>query len=864
MDDLISEFITETAESLATLDTELVRFEKEPSDSEALGNIFRLVHTIKGTCGFLGLSRLETIAHASESILGEIRDNAIPVSPEVISGVLESLDTIKSIVEYLKLHGKEQTGDDSELISRLNTLRGAGDQNKGTLSSQPEETDNIPAASETPAAQKMPEHDADASQDKNNTSTHAEEANEHSAQGSAQAQSIRVNLDVLENLMQLVGELVLTRNQLSQIIKTRSDRVLSFRLQKLSQIASDLQEGIMKTRMQPISNAWSKFPRLIRDLSHELEKKIDLRMIGAETELDRQLLEAIKDPLIHMVRNSCDHGLESPEERVAAGKPEAGTITLSAFHEGGHIIIELSDDGRGINIEKIKQRALKNGLATEEQMAKLTGQQIVQFIFLPGFSTAEKVTSISGRGIGMDVVRYNIEKIGGTLELTSIFGKGSKFNIKIPLTLAIVSVLIVETCGERFALPQINVQELVRVGEGSGHVIEHVENASVLRLRGKLLPVISLAEILGMSMNGKKGNTEFVVICKVGGYSFGIAVEHVFDIEEIVIKPNSELLKSITLYSGNAILGDGNIIMILDPNGLARATGAEDISSTLDTSAAFKDDSAGGALVSYLLFKSQKGAPKAVPLELISRLEKIDMAKVEIAAGKRPVVQYKGSLMSLRTLGDEELPKEGLRYVIVFTYDNRNLGIVIDRILDVVRVPYDVKSSSVEKGLFGSTIIDGKTTDIVDVAYMLRDIVGISDVEGAFAKSDRKYELLLVEDSMFFRGLTVPLLISVGYKVTAVNNVKEAVQALENKSDFDVIVSDIEMPGIDGYALAELCRNDPRFSHIPLFAFTSNKNEQAIEKSRKSGFRDMILKTDRAALLKSIAACFKEEKEGGV
>ncbi len=841
MDDLISEFITETVESLTALDSELIRFEQDPGNAEALGNIFRLVHTIKGTCGWLGLTRLEIIAHATENVLGGLRNKSIPVSAALISTVLESLDATKSIAEYVNTHGKEPAGNDVALIQRINAA-GLSQEADATDVSKSSDLPLLPQPDDTPAP--------------------PEDTPDDSPVAGNQPHSIRVNLDLLEHLMQMVGELVLTRNQLTQINKIRKIQEFSSSLQQLSQITSELQENVIKTRMQPIGNAWSRFPRLIRELSQELGKKIHLQMIGADTELDRQLLEAIKDPLIHMVRNSADHGLEPAEERLAAGKPEAGTVTLSAFHEGGHIIIEMSDDGRGLNIEKIKQRALKNGLAKEEDIAKLTNQQIVQFIFLPGFSTADKITSISGRGVGMDVVRYNIEKIGGTLELTSFQGKGSKFNIKIPLTLAIVSALVVQSCGQRFALPQLGVQEVVRIGHDTGHSIEHINHSCVMRLRDKLLPVIALADVLGMhSADSTQADAKFVVVCRVGSYSFGLRVEHILDMEEIVIKPMSEILKSIPLYSGSAILGDGSIIMILDPHGLARASGAEDVSSTFDASAMLGRQAANDNLVRFLLFQSQTGSVKAVPLELVSRIEKIDMATVE-KSSTHPIVQYKDGLMRLRTMMHETLPSKDTKEVIVFSYDNQYLGLVVEKILDIVTVPYDIKLSSKEAGLLGSTIIGGQTTDIVDVAYILRELVGISDVEGTFAELDRKYELLFVEDNTFFRSLTVPLLISVGYKVTAVKDASEALKMLESKPGFDVIVSDIEMPGMDGFAFAEKCHNDPRLSHIPLFAFTSNKNEQILQKSRQYGFRDLVLKNNRAALLKSIALFFKEQQEG--
>lgn len=894
MDDLINEFITETSESLAVLDLELVKLEKNPNDTTILGNIFRLVHTIKGTCGFLGLPRLESIAHASENVLGKIRDKTIVVSPHAISLVLESLDCIKKIMDFLGANGTEPEGDDKPLIAILNqfadsdgkiTAKPGSDESSVAPSepvSEAVESAEVVAAPQAQQEKQSEPHAATPEPAKEEISPKAKEvAISHGLATEAKAapaapvgndpstQSIRVSIDVLENLMQMVSELVLTRNQLMQIARTRSDNTFMAPLQQLSHITTELQEGIMKTRMQPIGNAWAKFPRLIRDLSLELNKKIELRMEGAETELDRQLLELIKDPLTHMVRNSADHGIEVPADRMAAGKSETGTITLSAYHEGGHIIIEIFDDGRGLNIERIKQKAVTNGIATLEQMATMSEQQIMQFIFRAGFSTAEKVTSVSGRGVGMDVVRTNIEKIGGTIELSSVYGKGSKFHIKIPLTLAIVSVLIVEAGHERFAIPQINVQELVRSAADSEYKIEEINHAPVLRLRGNLVPLITLSEVLNIKSMPQPHDPvdsfhtdtseAFIVVCKVGAYTFGVIVDRIFDTEEIVVKPASELLRHIDVYSGNTILGDGSVIMILDPNGLARSTGQKEIAGDQDDHSESKLLNAGDPLVSFLLFKSGNSAPKAVPLELVSRLEEIDSKQVEYS-GDHPVIQYRGDLMRLVTLNPHqtEFP-EGMHDVIVFSYDNKTLGLVVDEIIDIVETPFAVKLTTKEQGYLGSMVVQGKTTDIVDVAHLLRDMI---DVQDHLHMENKQRHMLLVEDSVFFRNLTAPFLTAAGYVVTAVGSGREALKLLfQDKRHFDVVVSDIEMPEMDGFELVQAIHANKLGINIPVFAFTSTINSELLARSREVGFRDFIIKTDRGALLKSIAQAFNEERE---
>ncbi len=900
MDDLISEFITETGESLGLLDLELVKLEKNPEDAAILGTIFRVMHTIKGTCGFLGLPRLESVAHAGENVLGKIRDKQLKATPEAVTLILESLDNIKRLLDYLSEHGEEEAGEDSALIARLNhyadtgTIMGAGaapaavaavaaatvaapaagnafphfmgdedpemeaaiqrilaEEAKAKAAAVEAPVVAAPAIAATPAAPPAPAAEAPKKQ-----------ADEHgeSKEGGGAAQTIRVNIDVLETLMQMVSELVLTRNQLMQIVRTKEDKDFMSPLQQLSHITSELQEGVMKTRMQPIGNAWSKFPRLIRDLSLELGKKIELKMIGAETELDRQLLEVIKDPLTHMVRNSCDHGLETPAERMTAGKPEMGTVTLSAYHEGGHIIIEIKDDGRGINIERVKQKALSSGMATEAQLETMSNKQIAQFIFGAGFSTAEKVTSVSGRGVGMDVVRTNIEKIGGTIELDSVWGKGSKVAIKIPLTLAIVSVLLVEVKGQKFAIPQINVLELVRVAPESELKIEAINGAPVLRLRDKLLPLSVLAQTLGFETDEADltATEKYVAVCRVGGYDFGILVDRVFDTEEIVVKPVAGILKNISVYSGNTILGDGSVIMILDPNGIVKSIGNIELSAHASSAPVEQARKEADAPVGFLLFSTGHGGPKSVPLELVSRLEEIDVSQIEIA-GDHPVVQYRGELMRLMMMdGQTNLPDSGTVEVIVFSYDKKVIGLVVQEILDIVYTPFAIKMSSKDSkqhGYLGSMVIAGKSTDVVDVGFLLSDLVDsvVSDIDSISKSKAAECQLLLVEDSPFFRNLTVPFLASVVYKVTAAENAEDALDMIAGGKKFDMIVTDLEMPGMSGFEFASMCRNAQQTKDVPIVAYTASISEEVIRRSREVGMNDCIVKTDRAGLLDTVS-----------
>ena len=849
MDELLRDFLTETGESLDRVDTELVRFEQEPNNVNILGNIFRLVHTIKGTCGFLGLARLETLTHAAENLIGKFRDG-MPVTAAAVTLILSTLDRIKTILDGLAANAQEPAGGDDDLIEQL--ARMARRDNAAPQSTPP---DKPPSAL---ADERAGEKANVAGSEK----LAAEPSERPASEGGERTagHSIRVSVDTLDRLMTTVSELVLTRNQLLEIVRRDDDSDFKVPLQRLSNVTAELQEGVMKTRMQPIGNAWQKLPRIVRDLSAELGKDIELQMHGAETELDRQVLELVRDPLTHLVRNCADHGIESPAGRLAAGKPPAGTIRLSACHQGGHIMIEIADDGRGLDLARIRDKAIEIGLASEADLAGKSENEIANFIFAPGFTTAALVTSISGRGVGMDVVRSNIEQIGGTVELKSVPGGGTTFTIKIPLTLAIVSALIVETAGERFAIPQLAVLELVRAGRAGEHRIERIKDTPVLRLRNKLLPLLHLKEVLRLGTGGD-AESGFVVVTQVGNQIFGTIVDGVFHTEEIVIKPMSSKLRHIAVFSGTTILGDGSVIMIIDPNGVAQALGrAAQAAQAEAPELKPSEEVANEGAVSLLLFRAGSQRPKAVPLALVTRLEEIDCRCIEISDG-RHLVQYRDQLMPLLRIDTESgLKKEGTQPILVFSDHGRSMGLVVDEIVDIVEDKLDIEVASNRPGVLGFAVVKGNTTEIIDVGHFLPQAFEdwFRRRDGGPSRAART--VLLVDDSPFFRELLTPLIKAAGYRVVAVGSATDALAALKSDAGIDLVVTDIEMPDMDGFALAQAMRGAPDTAAVPIIALAAMVSDEAIERGRAVGFHDFVAKFDRTGLI----AAIKEQSSADV
>lgn len=738
MDDVVSEFLVESHENLDRLDTDLLALESNPNAREMLASIFRSIHTIKGTCGFLGFGRLESLTHVGENLLSLLRDGKVGVDSETTTALLALVDATRRMLGNIEKQGSEGPDEFLELKETLTRLQGEfakpgkksapAPTSPAPVASAPSPAVVAPASVPAPAPSAAPAVAAatPAPSTASTTAPAASDAPRAQGEHSVADNSIRVDVGQLDKLMNLVGELVLARNQVLQFTTGSSDNGFLATTQRLNLITTELQESVMKTRMQPISNVWSKLPRVVRDLSQSLGKKIRVEMDGKETELDKTILEAIKDPLTHIVRNSCDHGIETPDVRAQRGKPAEGTLALRAFHEGGQVIIEISDDGGGIDVERVKRKAVANGIITQEQASRMGEREACMLIFAPGLSTAAAVTNVSGRGVGMDVVRSNIEKTGGQVDLQNRFLEGLTIRIKIPLTLAIIPALVVVTGNERFAIPQVSLLELVRLeGEAARSGIELIEGSPVYRLRGALLPLVYLDRELGLKPAQGQDDAVNIVVLQADDRHFGLVVDRICDTEEIVVKPLGKLLKGLATFAGATIMGDGKVALILDVMGIAQR--ARVISEARERAAltlAGTADAAEGEKKRLLLFSTGGGQRMAAPLEEAARLEEFTAEHVECSGSQR-VVQYRDDILPLISLAEqfgrgEVVAKDRPVQVVVVRDGERSYGLVVERILDIVEQELKVQRRAPRVGLQGTAVIGGKVTDLLDIAAVVR------------------------------------------------------------------------------------------------------------------------------------------------
>ena len=743
LDPQIKDFLAESAENLDQLDRDFVALEQNPTDRARLSSVFRTIHTIKGTCGFFGFGRLEAVTHVGENLLCRLRDGELLLTPESATALLALVDAVRAMLAHIAETAEEGAGDYTALVATLTRLAeqpaaGAAEHAPEPAPAahpaahhEPEPAPAAPPAPVPPPAEEPIRVRAEPAPAPRPEPAPAPAGAREPTAGEPEG-NVRIGISLLDRLMTLVGELVLARNQILQHAAVRKEPTLARTTQRLNLITSELQEGVMKTRMQPIATVWNRLPRVVRDLAAHCGKQVRLEMEGQDTELDRTIIEAIKDPLTHVVRNAIDHGIEPPAARQKAGKAPEGRLALRAFHEGGQVNIDVADDGRGVDPERVKAKALERGLIDPAAAARLSEREITQLLFLPGFSTAEKVSNISGRGVGMDVVRTNIEKIGGTVDLQSRFGHGTTVRIKIPLTLAIIPALIITTGGERYCIPQVNLLELVRLsGDAARRGIETVHSAPVYRLRDRLLPLVDLGrKLLGRDAGTDRDQVNIVVV-QADQRPFGLVVDGVHDTEEIVVKPLAKPLKGVPVFAGATIMGDGKVALILDLLGLAKESavlsgGGRNPQHTGD--AARSAQGAAGATFRHLLLAAAGPRRVAIPLDLVSRLEEIPASAVELADGQE-VIQYRDRIMPLVRLGDVlggagPAPEpDALLQVIVYAEGTRQVGLVVDAIHDIAESALELTAPSRRRGVLGSGVVQGKVTDMLDLPEIVRAVV---------------------------------------------------------------------------------------------------------------------------------------------
>ena len=846
--EIISEFLIESNENLARLDQEMVQLEERPNDTELLSSIFRTVHTIKGTCGFLGFTKLERITHLAENILSQLRSHDRALTPDLVSLILETVDAIKRVLTSIEADGTEGEDSHEELARRLREAASESEQRAG----------ESPAAAATPSA--PPEEPAEVSGAGGSAAPGPGEESKNQAEQkslSLAESTIRVDVGVLDNLMNLVGELVLARNQILQFNAHQDDSTLNTTSQRLNLITTELQERVMKTRMQPIRVIWNKLPRVVRDMAHASGKQIALEMDGSETELDRTIIEAIKDPLTHIVRNCCDHGIERPEARAARGKPAQGKMTLRAFHEGGQVNIEISDDGAGIDVERVKSLAVEKGILRSDDADRMGDREAQNLIFNPGFSTAKKVTNVSGRGVGMDVVKTNIEKIGGLVDLFSRPGEGTTVKLKIPLTLAIIPGLVVSSGGESFVIPQVSLLELIRLeGDAAGKQIEQIHGTPVYRRRGKLLPLAYLNDVIGLASDSGSKLLNIVVL-QAGDRQFGLVVDRISDTQEIVVKPLGKQLKGLDCYAGATIMGDGRVALILDVLGIGKRSGvvAEMADQSRHEKAEQRDRAAGAARQTLMLFRAGSFERVAVPLALVARLEEFPQSKIERSSG-RLVTQYRGTILPLASLGpllgpgsDDAASRQDPAQAIVFDDGQHPIGFLVDQILDIVEDTVTIRQQTSHPGLLGSAVLGGKVTDMLDLNTVIKRAVDGWLTAGG---DEPKETIVLVADgAAYSRVLMRGYLEMAGYLVVEASSVEQALDQLEGRL-VDIVLAALDLPSGGAEGLWEQMHQRPDLAGVPVIAMANCPEDLKGPKGKEDYFAECEMKLDREAMLRSV------------
>ncbi len=975
-DEILQGFIEESLEHLADIENDLLAIEETGAniDEDLVNKVFRAAHSIKGGAGFMGLTAIQELSHAAENVLGMIRSKKLIPTPEIINVLLIASDQLQSMIEDV------QNSNDVDISSNLTPLNAIADgsfsqppvesvesveeeitapgatpepveDKAADLEPEPEPEPEPQAESEIPTEPIPPVQDAPEAIEaitspKIDTIVEEPEmvtppvqpvtpqasqtvAPQAKTTPPAKAEtSLRVHVSLLDSLMNLAGELVLSRNQLLQTIGSDDLRNAEAVGQRIDLITSELQEAIMLTRMQPIGNVFNKFPRVVRDLSKKLSKTIDLTIVGKDVELDKTIIEAINDPLTHLVRNSVDHGIEVPAERKKMGKAPNGLVILKAYHAAGQVVIEISDDGKGLDGEALAASAVNKGLISVEQAQAMSDKEKVNLIFLPGFSTAQAVTDVSGRGVGMDVVKTNLDQLGGNVDIISEKGAGTTISIKLPLTLAIIPCQIIETGGERYAIPQVNLEELLRIPANQvKERVEKVGDAEVVRLRGTLLPLIRLADVIGVDRtyydlndkdikkdrrelisdrrgkdsplfeNGQNGSTQGnnaqngsprsiidrryaassalnIVVVSTGSMKYGLIVDRLQDSEEIVIKPLGRHLQQCKGYAGATIMGDGRIALILDVSNIARMGHLTSIDGS-DRAAEVAKAAAAAINAkrdkqSLLIFKSSEAENFGVPLNQVERIEKIKRSDIEDLGGKR-VMKYRGGSLSLICVDDvamvQPLADHDNLLVIVFNIAKKPIGLLAIGPIDALEVTADIDDSTLSQpGIMGSIIIDEHTTMLVNVFEMVQNLFPqrLEEQESfaveSFEEDIAPPNILIAEDSKFFRNQVKGYMTEVGYNVIEAEDGVEGWNMLETHGDeISLLVTDIEMPNMNGFELTERIRSDERFSSLPIIALTTLASAEDIAKGKAVGVDEYHIKLDKERLMVSVHDYIKRQ-----
>ncbi|WP_371373956.1 chemotaxis protein CheW [Sporomusa aerivorans] len=897
-DNLFEDFVQEARSYIADMEACLLALEQENYEDDTVNRLFRAVHTIKGTAAFFDLTTIVELTHTLENLLDQLRNRKLPVTSSLVDMLLAVTDFLKQLVNQ---PAASQSKDIGQVLAQIRSFLAAPEPAPQTLHDAWELWDQliVESASQTYAESSLPPPaPSEGAQTLPTTSpppdssfvlpivpVAAQPPPEEHAGARGVEDSIRVGVELLNDLLNIAGEMVLSRNQLLKIVEAGGREIPNLELvtRNIDFMTTRLQERVMQARMQPVSHIFSKMPRIVRDLGRKIGKEVDLLIKGETVELDKTIMEGLLEPLTHLVRNAIDHGLEPAEQRRQLGKPLAGRLLLKASHEAGKVIIDVADDGRGIDVEKVARKAIQQGLVEPALAATLETGQILSFLFHPGFSTAEKVSDISGRGVGLDVVKTSIKKLGGKIEIISEQGAGATFRLMMPLTLAIIASIIVESSGQLFALPQVNLKEFVLLQpEESRTTVEFVREHPALYLRNELLPIVRLSRVVGLEENENCPDTEYFrqqnrifsfLVVKSGYRQFALEVDRIYDSEEILVKPLPPALKDCNWYSGTTVLGDGRIAMILDTENLRVKAGIflieeEFAQQNNDNLMAARSKKAADSQ-RLLLFRCSGGETLGLDLGMVARVEEIQATLLQ-SIGEHEYVSFRGK--SLRVIRPEScLPikqkeqESQILYLIIPRLIKRPVALIAHEIIDIIDTGAVLDTEVISgSGVIGSTLVAGNMVLLINLYELLElaDPAGQPGFLPNAPSTERKIQVLLAEDTPFFARMTKGYLEWAGYDVLLAENGREALKLLDSKP-VDIIVSDIEMPVMDGLELVQTIRSDENLRHLPVIALTSLSRPDQRERGLRAGFDLYEVKLDRDTLLESVALLLKKRLKTG-